>query len=197
MTARVPRQLRAEQRRDALVAAAVSVVSVHGPSAFSARAVATQAHLPLAAVSYYYPQLDDLLARAIEEVLRGWLEHGQAVATATEGRGTGVAARVITEALLPPGPPGAVRNRYEHLMAAARNRATSSAMANLRPGLLAVITRILTGTGIRTPLSPDALLALVDGAAVGAVSEGAEDPRARVESTLREVLSSGSTNGRG
>ena len=69
MTVRVPRQDRGERRRTALVAAAVIVVGEHGPAAFSARAVATQAKLPLGAVSYYFPVLDELLGEALAAVL--------------------------------------------------------------------------------------------------------------------------------
>ena len=188
MVARVPRQQRAADRRDALLAAAVAVVDVRGPGAFSARAVAAQAQLPLAAVSYYFPRLDDLLAEAIVVVLRGWLEHGRLVAEATQGSGVDSAAAAITAALLPPRRPGAVRNRYEHLLAAAGNPVSAGALAELRPELRLLIGEILAVTGVRSRLSHDAIIALVDGAAVGAVSEGAADPRDRVESTLRTVL---------
>jgi len=40
MTARVPRQQRGADRRDALLAAAVDVVSEHGPAGFSANQAA-------------------------------------------------------------------------------------------------------------------------------------------------------------
>ena len=50
-----------------------------GPAAFSARSVAAQAQLPLAAVSYYFPGLDDLLGAAVAVVLRQWIDHGSAV----------------------------------------------------------------------------------------------------------------------
>ena len=83
MAVRVPRQDRGELRRKALVEAAVAVVGEHGPAAFSARAVAVQAKLPLGAVSYYFPVLDHLLGEALAAVLTGWLAHGESVATAT------------------------------------------------------------------------------------------------------------------
>jgi AcrR family transcriptional regulator len=188
MAARVPRQQRAADRRDALLTAAVAVVSANGPGAFSARAVAAQAELPLAAVSYYFPRLDDLLAEAIVVVLRGWVDHGASVARDAEGHGVGTAAAAITAALLPPDGPGAVRHRYDHLLAAAGNPVSAAAMAELRPTLQHLVGEILAATGVRSRLSTDAIIALVDGAAVGAVSEGVADPRGRVESTLRTVL---------
>jgi hypothetical protein len=62
-------------------------------------------------------------------------------------------------------------------------------MAELRPELAGLIDRILVTTGVGTGLSPDALLSLVDGAALGAIAEGAVDPAERVRETLRECLS--------
>ena len=196
MTARVPRQQRGADRRDALLAAAVDVVSEHGPAGFSARSVATRAQLPLAAVSYYFPRSDDLLGAAVAVVLRQWIDHGRTVVAGVidtvidTARDTGVeaAARAITDALLPPGPADAVRHRYEHLLAAAGHPVSAAAMADLRPVLRGLVADILSATGTRSLFSTDALVSLVDGTAVGAVSEGRPDPRGQVASALREVL---------
>jgi len=188
MTARVPRQQRGADRRDALLAAAVAVVSEQGPAAFSARSVAAQAQLPLAAVSYYFPRSDDLLGAAVAVVLRQWIDHGRTVVAAAHDTGVEAAARAITDALLPPGPADAVRHRYEHLLAAAGHPVSAAAMANLRPVLRGLVVDILSATGTRSLFSTDALVSLVDGTAVGAVSEGRPDPRGQVASALREVL---------
>ena len=188
MTARVPRQQRGADRRDALLAAAVAVVSEQGPAAFSARSVAAQAQLPLAAVSYYFPRSDDLLGAAVAVVLRQWIDHGRTVVAAAHDTGVEAAARAITDALLPPGPADAVRHRYEHLLAAAGHPVSAAAMANLRPVLRGLVVDILSATGTRSLFSTDALVSLVDGTAVGAISEGRPDPRGQVASALREVL---------
>ena len=171
-----------------MVAAAVAVVGTNGPAAFSARAVATQAQLPLGAVSYYFPVLDDLLGEALAAVLHGWLAHGMAVATVASGSGIDDAATAIAAATLPSGGPDAVRNRYQHLLAAGRNPVAATAMAALRPELEALIARILIMTRVSTRLTPNSLLALVDGAALGGIAEGANDPADRVRTTLREAL---------
>ena len=188
MAVRVPRQDRGQLRRAALVAAAVAVVGADGPAAFSARAVATQAKLPLGAVSYYFPALDDLLGEALAAVIAAWLEHGETVAAATKGSGITRAATAITAAVLPSGGPDAVRNRYEHLLAAGRNPVAAGAMAALRPELEALIARILISAGVDSHLTPDALLALVDGASLGAIAEGADEPVDRVRTTVAEAL---------
>lgn len=191
MTARVPRQLRAEQRRDALVAAAVEVVDRQGPAGFSARAVAAAGGLPLAAVSYYFPRLEDLLSAAVEVVLRGWIDHGHTVAedaAASGHRGIDAAATAITRALLPPGPPSAIAHRYQHLLAGAANPESAAALAGLRGTLEALVAGILAATAVDSRLSSDAIVALVDGAAVGAIAEGRPDPAGVVRSTLRGAL---------
>jgi DNA-binding transcriptional regulator YbjK len=188
MASRVPRQDRGETRRAALVAAAVAVLSEHGPAGFSARAVATQANLPLGAVSYYFPVLDDLLGEALAAVLAGWLEHGESVARTTKGRGIAQAATAIAAAVLPSDNPPDIHHRYEHLLAAGRNQVAAAAMAALRPELKRLIARILISTRVSTSLTPDALLALVDGAALGAIAEGSADPAGRVRTTLREAM---------
>lgn len=166
------------------------MVTEFGPGAFSARAVATRAQLPLAAVSYYFPHLDDLLGAAIVKVLQGWLDHGLQVIAAIQGTGVDVAADAITAALLPPGPAVAVRIRYQHLLAAAGHPVAVAAVADLRPSLRALVGATLTATDTRSRLSADAIVALLDGAAVGAVSEGAPDPRQRVTHALLDVLES-------
>ena len=191
MTARVPRQQRGADRRDALLAAAVAVVSEQGPAAFSARSVAAQAQLPLAAVSYYFPRSDDLLGAAVAVVLQQWIDHGRTVVAGVDravDTGVEAAACAITDALLPPGPADAVRHRYEHLLAAAGHPVSAAAMADLRPVLRGLVADILSATGTRSLFSTDALVSLVDGTAVGAVSEGRPDPRGQVASALREVL---------
>ena len=191
MTARVPRQQRGEERRNALVAAAAEVVGEHGPAGFSARAVAAAGDLPLAAVSYYFPLLDELLQAAVAIVVQGWIDHGDAVAAraaASGERGIDAAATAITRALLPPGPPTAIAHRYEHLLAAARDPGTAAAMAGLRGCLEVLVAGILGTAAVASRLSPTAIIALVDGAAVGAIAEARADPAGLVRSTLRAAL---------
>lgn len=191
MAVRVPRQQRAEDRRNALIKAAALVVHEHGPAGFSARAVATAGGLPLASVSYYFPRLDDLLAAAVDIVISDWLTHGENAARharATGRHGIGAAATTIVSAILPPGPPSAIAHRYQHLLAAATNPATAAAMATLRGSLELLVTDILETTAVHATVSANAIISLVDGAAVGAIAEGRPDPAERVRSTVSEVL---------
>lgn len=180
------------------MAAAAGVVDRHGPAGFSARAVAIASGLPLAAVSYYFPRLDDLLSAAVDIVLRSWTEHGHTVAAdaAASGRkGIDAAATTIARALLPPGPPPVIAHRYQHLLAGAARPDTAAALAALRSTLEALVRDILTTTAVNSALSSDVIVALVDGAAVGAIAEGRPDPAAVVQSTLRAALRAANQEG--
>ncbi|MET0863128.1 MAG: hypothetical protein ABWZ98_02225 [Nakamurella sp.] len=198
MAARVPRQERGEQRRDVLVAAAVEVVAAGGPVAFSARSVAAQSGLPLAAVSYYFPRLEDLLGAAIAVVVGGWVEHGATVVGALEavagGTGVELAAATLADALLPPGDSTAIRHRYEQLLATASYPVAAAAMADLRPQLLALVERVLDRTRTSSLIGEHGVIALLDGAAVGAVSENPETEatatalRQQIVATVRLAL---------
>ena len=188
MTARAPRQERAEQRRAILVRAAAALVAEHGPGAFSARAVATGAGLPLASVSYYFPVTDDLLDEAIAVVVRGWLSKARQYAATEHGRGPRAAAEALATTILPPGPPAVVLTRYQHLLAAGHRPVTAAALARLQPELAALVTEVLAATGVTTAVSSDVLIAVIDGAAIGALSENADDPRGTVRDAVLEIL---------
>ena len=188
-TGRTPRQQRSAERREALIEAGVWLLIESGPGGFSARSVAAQARLPLAAVSYYFPVLDELLAAAARRVFLEWIEHGRSVAAEVREHGADAAARAITAALLPPGDATAALSRYEQMLAAARTPPVATALGALRPDFEAIIAEVLQRTRVRTPLSPNILLSLVDGTVVGCLAEGRPDPAAETIAALRDVLS--------
>ncbi|QFU89305.1 TetR/AcrR family transcriptional regulator [Amycolatopsis sp. YIM 10] len=66
MTPRAKRGPGDPGRRDRIVAAALAVVTRDGIAALSYRAVAREAAVPLGSTTYYFPQLDDLLAATVE-----------------------------------------------------------------------------------------------------------------------------------
>lgn len=161
-----------------------------GPGGFSARAVAKQAGLPLAAVSYYFPALDELLGTGAGRVFAEWIEHGRSVAAQVSEPGLESAARAITAALLPPGDAAAALSRYEQMLAVARTPPVATALGALRPDFEAIITEVLRRAEVSTPLSPGVLLSLVDGTVVGALAEGRPDPAAATTAALQEALAS-------
>ena len=54
-----------EARRTALMDAVLRVLELHGPGGVTHRAVATEAGVPLAAATYYFATIDDLLVSAL------------------------------------------------------------------------------------------------------------------------------------
>lgn len=60
-----PRQERGEKRRRAILEAALRVISARGVHAVSHRTVAEEAGVPLAATTYYFKSLDELLEGAL------------------------------------------------------------------------------------------------------------------------------------
>lgn len=201
--ARAPRQQRGRQRREELCAAAARLAGRDGPSACTARAVATEAGLPLAAVSYYFPDLSVLLGEAIRRVGDDWRAHARrVVAAATDAGPVDTPERLATVlalAVLPPaGEPdpsphpevlpgrAAVTARYRHLLAAA-DSAAAAEMADLRVDLVDILETLLVASRAAGP-SADLLLCVADGAAVGAVAEGDPDPARRVVAALTAAL---------
>ena len=55
------RQARGVARRDAIVRAAADLILQEGPASVTHRAVASRADVPLAATTYYFTGLDDLI----------------------------------------------------------------------------------------------------------------------------------------
>ncbi len=118
------RQARGVARRDAIVRAAADLILQDGPAAVTHRAVATRADVPLAATTYYFTGLDDLMGAAGEFIVTGWAEHahGAAERAARGGDRAREDARVLVDAVLPPGGESELRGFYEHLVAPAATR---------------------------------------------------------------------------
>ncbi|MFI9011549.1 TetR/AcrR family transcriptional regulator [Actinosynnema sp. NPDC053489] len=57
-------------RRERIVAAAVRVIGASGPAALTHRAAAAEAGVPLGSTTYYFADLDELLAAAVLAVAR-------------------------------------------------------------------------------------------------------------------------------
>lgn len=73
------RRGRGEQRRSALVDAAAALLLEGGFGAVAHRAVAARAGAPLAATTYYFSSLDDLVGAALTSLVDSWLAGAQGV----------------------------------------------------------------------------------------------------------------------
>ncbi len=173
------RQARGTQRRDRIVTAAAELILRDGPAAVTHRSVAAQADVPLAATTYYFTGLDDLLGAAGEQIVRGWAERAQAIGHSVtelvaEGGvktlSTRSRALLLVDAVLPPGDHGELLGFYEHVVSAGRSPVLAAAFAQGRGELDVVIDELLDQLGAR--FSAVLLIAVVDGAAVTALCEG-------------------------
>lgn len=202
---------RGEQRREALVSAAAVLLGSDGPQALSARAVARQARVPLAAVSYYFGSVDDLVRAGAERLYDGYL----AVATALvhaglsnhRGSASGevgdryVAALTVRVWLDPTegGPdPQRVRSLLVSLASAADVPALAPRLRRYDESLQALVVGLLDGAG-RSPRRVRVLLAALDGFALARLSGvpllevAAADPVA-IEELTPAALLAGLTN---
>jgi TetR/AcrR family transcriptional regulator, regulator of biofilm formation and stress response len=173
------RQARGEQRHDHIVAAAAELILRDGPSSVTHRAVAARADVPLAATTYYFSGLDELLAAAGQRIVKDWTERaqaiGQSVADAVADGGVDSLtirsrALLLVDAVLPPGDHGELLGFYEHVVSAGRSPVLAAAFAQGRGELDVVIDALLAQLGAR--VSAVLLIAVVDGAAVTALCEG-------------------------
>lgn len=173
--------------------AAARLLLDDGPAAVTHRAVAATAGVPLAATTYYFSGRDDLLAAAGAVVADGWAEHAERVARSARassaghpaagraeaagagsgGADGGRAAALLADAVLPPGGAPAVLGTYEHLVGAGRHPALVAAYAAGRDRLDAAVAGLVAALGLTVPAP--LVVAVVDGAAVSALSEG-RDP---------------------
>ncbi len=177
---------RGEQRRDALVAAAAALLGRDGPHAISARAVAAEAGVPLAAVSYYFDTVDDLVRAAAERLYDGYLAAATALVDAgpdagrTGGAAAGhgqpddrqVAATVVRVWLDPTdaGPdPQRVRSLLVSLASAADSPALAPRLRRYDESLQGLVVSLLQGAG-RSPARVRVLLAALDGFALARLS---------------------------
>ena len=170
------RRARGEQRRAELVAAAADLVREVGAGAVSHRAVAARAGASLSATTYYFADLDELVAAAGAALAADWAAHARAAVRAGDRP-----AAALVDAVLPPGDDAAIRGHYEHLTRAGRVPALAAAYAAGRADLDGAIAEL----GLAWP--SEALVALVDGAALAALSEG-RPVRAHVRGVVDRVL---------
>jgi DNA-binding transcriptional regulator YbjK len=185
-----------ERRRQALVAAAAELLLEGGFDAIRHRSVATRAELPLASTTYYFESLDDLIARAVEFTGVAELELMRERVSVVSHRRRGAEATVDLIVDLLVGPDGADVNsreqlivRYERFVASARHPELREVQLKMRAQLDDLLADLLrrSGRAVRQE-QLRRLVAVVDGAVVGALSEVDPDPRRIAKGALIEVI---------
>nr|WP_300337073.1 TetR family transcriptional regulator [Actinomyces sp.] len=176
-----------EARRLSLIEAAAEIIRESGPTAVTHRRVASRAGCSLSATTYYFSGLDDLLYEAGRVNINLWARRAEAVADkveALEGQpSTQETVKLLLSATLPPH--GPYMGHYIQLLSAGESAPVGRAYREGRQRLNNAMTRVVKGLG--APVSAEMIIAIVDGAAVTALSER-RDVRKTVTNLLTQVL---------
>ncbi len=188
-TSQTPKSLKAQITRTSLVLAAAALLREQGPKAVTYRKVAKWAGAASSSVGYYFDSVTQLLHEA------GRLQHPAVgrnaptkAASAAEGLSPEECRRQVADLLVRaclPDESVVPSAHYGQLIAAAESDVVTEAYQKGRVSLDAAIGRILARAGIN--MQPRMVGAIVDGAAVAAISEG-YDVREFATELLREAL---------
>ena len=159
------------------------------------RAVARRAGLPLAATTYYFSSLDDLIVKAVEHV--GVLEAQQlrerVAALSRRRRGAESTVDVLVDLLVGDDPETRVSeqliSRYERYIACARQPALREVQRRILQQRTDAVVQVVerSGRSVRAELVT-ALVCAVDGAVVAALVDDGDGPRSAARATLIDVI---------
>jgi DNA-binding transcriptional regulator YbjK len=182
---------RGRARREAIVAAAADLVAVQGPAALSHRTVATAAGVPLAATTYYFRSLDDLMTAAVERAADTELDGVAALVDALPRRARSArwTAEVVLGVLLGPRrrTDEQLQAHYERFLAAGRHPALRPPLQRARRRVDALLAEALARCG-HDGVDVAHLVAVVDGTVLSALVEGEGAARDRARDAATAVL---------
>lgn len=181
------RSARGERRHEALCGAAAELIRGQGFASVSHRAVAQLAGLPLAATTYYFSSLDDLLEQAVHRLARQWMQRARDALAGLPPRlaGPRQLAEALTSVVI--GIPNATVSNssedllvlYERYLEAGRHRHLRPLVAAYTRELDALVAEVLARAAPPAdPVTAPLVLALIDGAVLRALAEGADPTRA-------------------
>ncbi|OBK74494.1 TetR/AcrR family transcriptional regulator [Mycobacterium sp. 1274761.0] len=189
------------RRQYALVTAAAELLCEGGFEAVRHRAVAKRAGLPLAATTYYFSSLDDLIVKAVEHI--GALEAQQlrerVAGLSRRRRGAEATVDVLVDLLVGDDPcvgddpdtqvSEELISRYERYIACARQPALREVQRRVLQQRTDAVAKVVERCGrtLRGELVP-ALVCAVDGAVVAALVDDGEGPRSAARATLIDVI---------
>lgn len=163
-----------EQRRAALVAAAAELLQSAGLDAVAHRAVAARAGVPLGATTYYFADLTELRRAAVDALADADIARMTAAVDALPARRRGGAAVArMLATLLTPDEFGALVAWYERYVLAAREPLFAAAARRTNVAAREAVASILELSGVTGGPPPHVILAVVDGAVLGALADGA------------------------
>jgi DNA-binding transcriptional regulator YbjK len=177
-------------RREAIVAAASALVVTDGPDAVSHRSVAAAAHVPLAATTYYFGSLDDLLVAAVERVAEDEIAAVAAQVRALPRRpltAHRAAELVVGIVLGPRRADSEIQAHYERFLASGRHPALRPVLQRARRRVDELLVDALDRCG-HAGTDIGHLVAVLDGTAVSALVEGDGSARARALRAVTTVM---------
>lgn len=187
-TSQTPKSLKAQITRTSLVLAAAALLREQGPKAVTYRKVAKWAGAASSSVGYYFDSVTQLLHEAGRYNIQLWAERAEKAASAAEALSAEEcrehAVELLVRACLPE-EASVLPAHYSQLIAAAESGVVTEAYQKGRVSLDAAISRILAHADIDVP--PRMIGAVVDGAAVAAISEG-YDVHAFASKLLKDVI---------
>lgn len=185
---RTPKSVKAQITRASLVVAAAAILRSHGPGAVTYRRVAEWAGASSSSVGYYFESISQLLYEAAEHNMTLWGQRAEKAALDAKALTPEECRKnldmFLLRACLPEGfvVPAA---HYAQLIAAAESDLVTHAYQEGRKRLDVALKRILAHAELA--IEPPLVTAVVDGAAVKAISEG-YDVTDTAQRLLRDLL---------
>jgi DNA-binding transcriptional regulator YbjK len=183
-------------RREAIVAAAARLVATKGPDGTSHRAVATAAGVPLAATTYYFRSLDDLLVAAVERAADDELSPVTELVAALPRRRTSAdrVAGIVLDIVLGPDrlEDADLQTHYERFLAGGRHPALRPVLQQTRRRVDALLTEALDRCG-HAEADTAQLVAVLDGTVISALVEGDGHARVLARAAVAALLGSDSS----
>lgn len=154
--------------------AAAAILRAQGPGAVTYRRVAEWAGASSSSVGYYFESIGDLLYEAAQHNITLWAQRAEKAASAAEAMSAGECREKCVDLLLHaclPEDRTVPAAHYAQLIDAAESLVVTQAYQRGRRRLDIALQAILDQANL-SALSPQMVTAIVDGAAVKAISEG-------------------------
>lgn len=188
MVAQKHSTIKAQMTRASLIVAAAAILRAEGPACVTYRRVAQEAGASSSSVGYHFESIDELLRESAEFNIRLWAQRAEKAADEAESMSADDAQKhsidLLLKACLPEELVVPVAH-YNQLMTASESSVVTQAYRMGRNRLDTALSRILNAVGL--DLSPHVIVALIDGAAVAAISQG-YPIRETAHSLLTDVL---------
>ena len=176
------------------MAAAAGLVVAEGPDGVSHRAVAAAAGVPLAATTYYFGSLDDLLVAAVERAADDELGPITELVAALPRRRSPAdrVAGIVLDVVLGPDrlEDADLQAHYERFLAGGRHPALRPVLQRARRRVDALLTEALERCG-HPGADTARLVAVLDGTAISALVEGDGHARVRARAAVAALLAGG------